>query len=239
MLNATVVALLVAAAPNLVGKWQGDGFVIVLEANGTGTMSDGPGVPPEPLKWKVSGNNLLITQDGETVPWAMKLNGKDSMTLSGEDLDEPITVKRGGANAKTEVAAVAPQQPNPNAMPMGTCESACKHYLGCAKLKGDDQMALCQYNCFASGANPYQLGVYNQLDCKRAISIVVAAQLQALAAMSQANNAGSSGGNKGSRCNGCVRDGSSCVWISQGNWGSGPNNPYSGAVSSCDADCCQ
>jgi hypothetical protein len=36
-----------------------------------------------------------------------------------------------------------------------------------------------------------------------------------------------------------VRDGNSCVWISQSNWGTGNNSPYSGAVSSCDADCCQ
>jgi hypothetical protein len=99
-------------------------------------------------------------------------------------------------------------------------------------------MALCQYNCFASGANAYQLGVYNQLDCKRAIFIVVAAQLQALQKMQSGN--GNGGGNaKGSRCSGCVRDGNDCVWISQSNWGTGNNSPYSGAVSSCDADCCQ
>lgn len=234
----TVALLIAAAPPNVVGKWQGDGFVIVLEANGTGAMSDGPGVPLEPFKWKLSGNNLMITQDGETLPWAMKLNGKDSMTLSSEELDAPITVKRGGSAKTTEPVATG-TVPKENAIPMGTCESACKHYLGCAKLKGDDQMALCQYNCFASGANPYQLGVYNQLDCKRAIFIVVAAQLQALAAMQQQSGGNSGGNNKGSRCSGCVRDGSSCVWISQGNWGSGPNNPYSGAVSSCDSDCCQ
>jgi hypothetical protein len=235
------LTLFLAAAPNLVGTWQGDGFVIVLAANGTGTMSDGPGVPPEPLKWKLSGSNILITQDGETIPWAFKLNGKDSLTLNSEELDAPITLRRGsGKGAEPAVAGTQPRGNTPAAtIPIGTCESACKHYLTCAKLKGEEQMAVCQYNCLASGANPYQLGVYNQLDCKRAVFIVVAAQLQALAAQAQGSGGSSGGGDKGSRCAGCVRDGSDCVWVSQSNWGTGPNSPYSGAVSSCDADCCQ
>jgi hypothetical protein len=241
MLSLTL-ALTLAAAPNLVGTWQGNGVTLVLDANGTGSISDGPSVPPEPLKWKVSGTNLMVTQDGDTIPYAMKL-GKDSMTLTSVVLDAPLTLKRGQGGAKA-AEPVTPTTPvtgtAPAAFVPGTCESACKHYLTCAKLKGEEQMALCQYNCFASGANPVQLGVYNQLDCKRAIFIVVAAQLQALQ-QAQGGNSGGSSGNagKGSRCAGCVRDGSDCVWVSQSNWGTGNNSPYSGAVSSCDADCCQ
>ncbi len=47
------------------------------------------------------------------------------------------------------------------------------------------------------------------------------------------------GSGKSAECQGCVRDGDDCVWISQGNWGQGPNSPYSGAVTSCDPSCCQ
>ena len=47
------------------------------------------------------------------------------------------------------------------------------------------------------------------------------------------------GGGGGGSCSGCVRDGNDCVWISQGNWGTGANSPYSGAVSSCATACCQ
>ncbi|MBL8921365.1 MAG: hypothetical protein JNJ54_21070 [Myxococcaceae bacterium] len=54
-----------------------------------------------------------------------------------------------------------------------------------------------------------------------------------------AQQRGGGGGGRSAECQGCVRDGDDCVWVSQGNWGSGPNNPYSGAVSSCDPACCQ
>jgi len=246
---AVALAVTLSAAPNLAGRWEGNGFTLVLEGSGAGTISDGPMVPPEAIKWKVQGGNLMITQEGDTIAYAMKL-ANDTMTLSSVVLDSPITLKRGGKGAtaaapdpatpKGKKGQPAPQQPQQaEGPPPGTCEAACKHYLTCAKLQGEDQMGLCVLNCYASGANPYQLATYLQLDCQRAIMIVVAAQLQALQAAQGGGNRGGSGNNKGSRCAGCVRDGNECVWISQSNWGTGTNSPYSGAVSSCDADCCQ
>lgn len=241
------LAVALAAAPNLAGKWQGGGVTLVLEASGSGTISDGPMVPPEPLRWKVSGSNLLLTQDGDTIPYAMKLAG-ETMTLTSEVLDGPLTLKRGGGGGGQVAEAPQPtgkkgkQQPTGEApqatFKPGTCETACNHYLACAKL-GADQLPACVYNCYASGANSYQLGVYNQLDCQRAVMIVVAAQLQAIQAQQQGNRGNGGGNNKGSRCAGCVRDGNECIWLSQSNWGTGNNSPYSGAAASCDADCCQ
>ncbi len=55
-------------------------------------------------------------------------------------------------------------------------------------------------------------------------------------AIQQCLGGGAAGG--GNDCNGCVRDGNDCVWISQGDWGTGPNSPYSGAVITCNAGCC-
>lgn len=241
---AIALALTLSAAPTVAGRWEGSGFVLVLDASGSGTMSDGPMVPPEPLTWKVSGTNLMLTQDGDTIPYAMKL-GKDTMTLSSVVLEQPLTLRRTGAAGKgapaPEPAAQKGKKGAPKEAegpPPGSCEAACQHYLACAKLQGQDQLNLCVLNCYASGANPYQLATYLQLDCQRAVMIVVAAQLQALQAAQGGGNRGG-GNNKGSRCAGCVRDGNDCVWISQSNWGTGTNSPYSGAVSSCDADCCQ
>lgn len=50
------------------------------------------------------------------------------------------------------------------------------------------------------------------------------------------NQQGGGGSAQSSECQGCVRDGDDCVWISQSNWGKGA---YSGAVTSCDPKCCQ
>jgi hypothetical protein len=229
-----LLAVSLAAAPELAGKWEGGGgFTLVLDANGTGTLVDGPMSPPSPIKWKLGKNALLLTEDGETTSYALSNVSKDAITLTNEVLDGPLTLKRSGASGKgKEATAQSPERP----FVPGTCQTACQHYLSCANLKGQANTNLCLANCAASGANAYQLGVYNQLDCNRAVMIIVAAQLQAIQQAQGGNNAGAAG--KGSRCAGCVRDGSSCVWISQSNWGSGNNSPYSGAVSSCDADCC-
>ena len=245
MLSLTL-SLALAAGPNLVGTWSGSGFTLVLEASGSGTISDGPMVPPEAVKWKVSGSNLMLTQDGDTIPYAMQLSG-DSLTLNSEVLDAPITLKRGGSKGAPVAATPAPPTtPAAKGKPakteefkFGTCETACEHYLTCAKLRGADQVNACLYGCVASGANPYQLGVYNQLDCQRAVMIVVAAQLQAIQQAQGGGNRGGGGNAKGSRCAGCVRDGNECIWLSQSNWGTGNNSPYSGAAASCDSDCCQ
>jgi len=93
----------------------------------------------------------------------------------------------------------------------------------------DDErtMNACIQQCVKMRYSAADLASYQQTDCATAISIVEGTGTQQ-----------QSSGSKSSECQGCVWDGSSCVWISQGNWGSGPNNPYSGAVSSCNSYCC-
>lgn len=235
-----MVALLLAAAPDLSGRWEGGGFTLVLAANGSGTISDGPQVPAEPLTWKLAGNVLAMTQGGDTIAYQVSRLEKDSMTLSSVVLDAPITLRRVGAAGKTapltrsQPTGQAPAAPATPLEP-GSCAGACRHYATCAKL-GTDAVNLCTVQCFSSGATPMQLETYVRLDCDRAIAVMVAAQLQALQALQQQNQGGQR--NTSAQCKGCVRDGNDCVWISQSNWGTGNNSPYSGAVSSCDPSCC-
>lgn len=235
MVASLTAALLLAAAPAspLVGRWQGGLFIIVLDANGKGTLSDGPGVPASPITWKATDRSLTITEDGEAVTYALT-QSKDSMTISGGDLDGPVTLTRksgGGATADKN----APN-PGPPLSARGTCQSACTYYLACGGF-GPAYKAPCLAECAASGLNGYQLAVFTTLDCREAVAVVAALEIaawqQVAAAASQQQQKNSS------QCNGCVRDGNSCVWLSQSNWGTGWASPYSGAASSCDPSCCQ
>jgi len=222
----TLIAVALAADPPLAGKWEGGLFIITLEANGTGTMSDGPGVPPEAIKWKATDKTLAITQDGETTTYKLKL-GKDQITLSGGDIDEPVTLTRKGAKAAAATKA-------PPLSAKGTCEGACNYYLQCGGF-GPAYKQPCLAECAGSGLTPYQLAVFQTLDCREAIAVVAAAEIaawqQQLAAASQQAQK-----NNSSECNGCKRWGDDCMWASESNWGKGP---YSGAVSSCDPSCCR
>jgi hypothetical protein len=243
-MHSCLVLALLAAGPDLSGRWEGGGITLVLAANGSGTISDGPQVPPEALTWRLAGNVLAMTQGGDTIPYQVSRLERDSMTLSSVVLDAPITLRRVGAAAKgapqTSRPQILPSQPQTPAAPLesGSCAGACRHYATCAKL-GLDVVNVCTVQCFSSGATPMQLETYVRLDCDRAIMVMVAAQLQALQATQQQAQ-GNRGGqrNTSAQCKGCVRDGNDCVWISQSNWGTGNNSPYSGAVSSCDPSCC-
>src|SRR5262245_50402184 len=106
--------MLLAAVPSadqLAGKWEGGGFVVVFEKSGAGSMSDGPGVPLEPLKWKLKDKKLLVTQEGETESYGISLDG-ETLTLSGGDLDAPVKLKKSGkgATAATAAAAAKPEK---------------------------------------------------------------------------------------------------------------------------------
>jgi hypothetical protein len=239
MMLALAVSLSLAAAPDVAGRWEGDGFTLVLASNGSGTISDAPGVPPEPLTWKAAKGTLHLTQDGDTIPYAMKLAG-GAMTLSSEVLERPVTLRRVG-DAKTPRAAPAvvnappPKAPARARLQPPSCEGACQHYTSCAQ-QGADTQQVCVAQCYSTGVTAPQLAAYVQLDCQRAIAVMMAAQLEAQQAAQ--GGSGSGGQAQDSRCKGCVRSGSDCVWISQSDWGRGPNSPYSGAVTTCDADCC-
>lgn len=227
MICSLALASLVAAAPVLTGTWEGGLFVVTLEHNGTGTLSDGPGSPAAPIKWKATDKTLTITEDGEATTYALKL-GKDSFTLSGGDLDEPVTLAK----------KASAERPNggPPLSAKGTCQSACTYYLACGGF-GPAYKAPCLSECAASGLTPYQLAVFTTLGCREAVALVAAAEItawQQVAAQAQQQKK-----NNGSQCSGCVRDGSDCVWLSQSNWGQGYASPYSGAAASCDPGCCQ
>jgi hypothetical protein len=103
-----------------------------------------------------------------------------------------------------------------------TCDGACSHYLQCKGVNDPNVFQMCVGECQRLQVTPDQLAQYQQTDCTSAIQIVEGSQNR------QQPQAGTD-------CQGCVRDGNSCVWISQSNWGRGP---YSGAVSSCASSCC-
>jgi hypothetical protein len=118
----------------------------------------------------------------------------------------------------------------------GTCEAACDHYLECkgAAMNTAQNKATCTTNCKGLGLKSSDLASFVQSDCATAIQMVDgnAGQQQG----SSSSGGSSSGGGRPSECNGCVKDGDSCIWLSQSNWGQGA---YSGAAASCESYCCQ
>lgn len=103
------------------------------------------------------------------------------------------------------------------------CEASCGHYLECRGLD-DEQLAPCVSRCERLHYSARDHANYQRTDCATAIQIV--------------EGGGNSGGGsqpRSSDCNGCVWDGSACIWLSQSNWGAGP---YSGAALSCASSCC-
>ncbi|MCA2977913.1 MAG: hypothetical protein INH37_06490, partial [Myxococcaceae bacterium] len=200
MLFALATAACLAAGPNpVVGRWQGGGFTLTLEASGAGTLSDGPGVPASPITWRSSAKALTITEEGEATTYAMTLKG-DAMGLSGGDLDQPVTLRR-VEGPQAAVTKAAPPKRGPPLSAKGSCRGACDHYVGCARL-GPSEHRGCLAECAASELTPYQLAVFTSLDCQQAIAIVAAAsaqawqQVQGAAAQQQSSTS--------SECQGCV-----------------------------------
>jgi hypothetical protein len=123
-------------------------------------------------------------------------------------------------------ATTPAQQPQAVA---GDCGGACTHYLSCKGMADAATHEACVLECGRMGYDGQALAEYQLTDCATAISLVE----------QQGGPTGGGGGGAGAsqsgECQGCVRDGNECVWISQSNWGKGP---YSGAVSSCSPHCC-
>jgi hypothetical protein len=234
------VLALAAGAAELAGKWSGDGFVLELRADGGGTIADSAFSPPEPMRWKVQGAELVLTQDDEPVRYGFRLQGQ-SLRLTGGDLDEPVTLTRSGAApaAKTETKGKKPAGEKPaQAARAGSCEAACRHFLKCANAVDPQLQTACVVSCAVQGYDAAFLGWFQGLDCPSAVAVI--ALLDAQSRGLQQGGGGQAGGQGGGRskdCEGCVWDGSECAWYSQGNWGS--NVAYSGAVISCDRSCCR
>lgn len=237
---ALLLSLSLTAAPNpLVGRWDnGAGFVLVLQANGSGTLADSSASPPEVLSWKGSAGHLALTQEGETTVYSVALKG-ETLTLSGGDLEATVTLHRAGA-ASTPAAAPGPNQPSPSPRANSsnaTCPQACQYFLTCAAQLGAVSTAnpqvqvACLQECQQSGMTPPQLGAFVSLSCPQAVAFVIAAE-QAARGQPQPKRSGGA-------CDGCVRWGDDCMWSSQSNWGPGHyGNRYSGAVVACDSSCC-
>lgn len=79
------------------GLWQNNDFgyqmTLMLNANNTGEF-DG-----EEIKFSAQGSQLTITQQGVSNNYTYALQG-NSLTLSGGDLEKPVTFKRGAGNAQ-------------------------------------------------------------------------------------------------------------------------------------------
>jgi len=130
------------------------------------------------------------------------------------------------ANDQAEPQPQPQAPPTPVAASSGTCAGACTHYLQCKGNVDPNAQPACMTKCQQMKLTVAQLQQYEATDCATAIW--------------QAESSGGASGSgtakpKSSECNGCVWDGSSCIWLSSGNWGAGP---YSGASSSCAAYCC-
>jgi hypothetical protein len=154
--------------------------------------------------------------DGEKDNSAAKKGGFFSPKADGESTD-------GNNNGESGESAEGAS---------GTCEAACGHYLECkgAAMNTAQNRTTCTTNCKGLGLKSSDLASFEQSDCATAIQLVEGNGQQ------QQGTSSSSGGSKGSECNGCVKDGDSCIWLSQSNWGSGP---YSGAAATCESHCCQ
>ena len=97
---------------NLVGTWvgkvQGFGVEMRLALNADGS-ADYEGVVGS---WRVQGNRLFLTQEGETVAYNYALQGSQ-LTLSGGDLMAPMVMLRaGGGRSGRAGAPTAPIQPS-------------------------------------------------------------------------------------------------------------------------------
>ncbi|GAC1540726.1 MAG: hypothetical protein NVS3B10_05370 [Polyangiales bacterium] len=110
----------------------------------------------------------------------------------------------------------------------GSCETSCQHYLQCKNNFDPSVQGQCVAKCGQMHLTRASLLVFEATDCAAAISAVEGA--------STGHNGATGAGSSGSAdCKGCVWDGSSCIWLSSGNWGAGP---YSGAAADCEARCC-
>jgi hypothetical protein len=116
--------------------------------------------------------------------------------------------------------------PTSNDASAGTCDNACQHYLACKGVNDPTTHNQCVNKCVQAGYKTEVLANFIKTDCASAIFIVEG----------QGNTGGGTGGaTTAKECQGCVWDGSSCIWMSSSNWGSGP---YSGAWTACNAACC-
>src|SRR5207245_8640915 len=94
----------------LEGKWQAkgedEGRNIMVRSDSSAQFGD------QVARWRVVGDSLWITLgDGVWQVYGMKLEG-DKLTLSGGDLEKPVTLRRvGPATVRADSVAIPPPPP--------------------------------------------------------------------------------------------------------------------------------
>src|SRR5436309_10684692 len=96
--------------PRLEGKWQAKAEDeirhIIVRSDSSAQFGD------QVARWRVVGDSLWLTLgDGVWQVYGMKLEG-DKLTLSGGDLEKPVTLRRvGPATARADSLAIPPPPP--------------------------------------------------------------------------------------------------------------------------------
>ncbi|MSR07403.1 MAG: hypothetical protein EXR93_10115 [Gemmatimonadetes bacterium] len=112
---ATYAQAQTARAP-LAGTWKAetpDGpRTVVIRADSSASYGD------ETVRWRMAGDSLHIAFGDEWMVYGYALKGT-RLTLSGGDLDEPITLRRAG-----------PPSPRPDSIPLPPAPPADKHGNG-------------------------------------------------------------------------------------------------------------
>src|SRR5256885_10187274 len=123
MLRLSALLLLLGLGPRLAaqtpparharleGKWQAKAEDeirdIMVRSDSSAQFGD------QVARWRVVGDSLWITLgDGVWQVYGMKLGG-DKLTLSGGDLEKPVTMRRGGPPPPRGPAPAAPPPPAP------------------------------------------------------------------------------------------------------------------------------
>jgi hypothetical protein len=138
----------------LVGTWGGDfdgePVQLTLNADGSGEM-DGP------IKWQAHGNKLVITEDDGATVYNFSIKGS-KLTVSGGDLEAPLTLTRTGAAGKAPPpAAKAPVGKSPGSSTAqrfltGHYWAFSGHSTGSGSYSREQRAALCSDGTFFMGS---------------------------------------------------------------------------------------
>ena len=136
----------------LVGTWSGtfggEPFELILNADGTGQM-DGP------IRWEAQGNQLVITEEDGATEYQFVLKGS-TLTVSGGDLEEPLTFTRTGSAGKASppVAQAPAAKPGGSVAPFlaGQYWAFSGHSTGSGSYSREQRAALCRDGTFYMGS---------------------------------------------------------------------------------------
>jgi hypothetical protein len=104
-----LAATAAAQAPRLEGKWQARTTEaihhIMVRADSSAQFGE------QVARWRVVSDSLWLTiGDGVWMVYGLRIQG-DRLTLSGGDLEEPVTLRRVGGATPRDRAAVVPGAP--------------------------------------------------------------------------------------------------------------------------------